>query len=88
MRSAADNLKSVTLELGGNDPCIVLDDVDPKEIAKCVRVLITSLLPLYRTIWRVGAEACGEAHADAARRLSIGVSCSGRPQRQARCASR
>ncbi len=50
MRSAADNLKSVTLELGGNDPCIVLDDVDPKEMAKCVRVLITSLLPLYRTI--------------------------------------
>ncbi len=34
MRNAADELKSITLELGGNDPCIVLPDVDPKEMAK------------------------------------------------------
>jgi acyl-CoA reductase-like NAD-dependent aldehyde dehydrogenase len=34
MRSAADNLKRLTLELGGNDPAIVLPDVDPKAVAR------------------------------------------------------
>ncbi|EMD33480.1 hypothetical protein CERSUDRAFT_87324 [Gelatoporia subvermispora B] len=33
MRSAANNLARVTLELGGNDPAIILPDVDPQELA-------------------------------------------------------
>jgi acyl-CoA reductase-like NAD-dependent aldehyde dehydrogenase len=34
--SAAGTMKRLTLELGGNDPAIILDDVDPKAIAKKV----------------------------------------------------
>ena len=33
MASAASSLKRITLELGGNDAAIVLDGVDPKEVA-------------------------------------------------------
>ena len=33
MRSAAETIKRVTLELGGNDPAIVLPDVDAKAIS-------------------------------------------------------
>jgi len=32
MANAASTIKDITLELGGNDPAIILDDVDPKEI--------------------------------------------------------
>lgn len=34
MRAAADNLARITLELGGNDAGIVLEDADPKKIAE------------------------------------------------------
>jgi len=34
LASAAANLKRVTLELGGNDAAIVLDDVDPAKVAR------------------------------------------------------
>ncbi|MCH7630256.1 MAG: aldehyde dehydrogenase family protein, partial [Proteobacteria bacterium] len=34
--SGADSLKRVTLELGGNDPAIVLDDVDVRETAQAI----------------------------------------------------
>jgi acyl-CoA reductase-like NAD-dependent aldehyde dehydrogenase len=33
MASAAGTVKRLTLELGGNDPAVVLDDADPKEVA-------------------------------------------------------
>ncbi len=36
MKSAADTMKRLTLELGGNDAAIVLDDVDPKAIAPAI----------------------------------------------------
>ncbi|WP_129661845.1 aldehyde dehydrogenase family protein [Rothia uropygialis] len=34
IESSAETVKRLTLELGGNDPGIVLDDVDPSEIAE------------------------------------------------------
>ena len=41
MRSAAGTLKRLTLELGGNDAAIVLDDVDPIEVAPKLLVAAT-----------------------------------------------
>lgn len=34
MASASDTLKRITLELGGNDPAIVMHDINPKELAE------------------------------------------------------
>jgi len=36
MKNAADTMKRLTLELGGNDAAIVLDDADPKVIAPSI----------------------------------------------------
>ncbi|KAG9126749.1 hypothetical protein FRC07_002127 [Ceratobasidium sp. 392] len=39
MESSSAGLKRVTLELGGNDPLILLPDVDPKVVAPCPNLL-------------------------------------------------
>ncbi|WP_339124852.1 aldehyde dehydrogenase family protein [Pseudonocardia sp. D17] len=48
LSAAADDLKRVTLELGGNDPAIVLDDVDVAEIAP----------KLFRTAFANSGQVC------------------------------
>ena len=51
MRSAAGTLKRVTLELGGNDPAIVLADVDPEKVAS----------QLFRAAFQNNAQFCNAA---------------------------
>ncbi|MFJ9562815.1 aldehyde dehydrogenase family protein [Streptomyces fuscichromogenes] len=48
MANAAETLKRLTLELGGNDCAIVLDDVDPKEVAQAV----------YRSAFQNNGQVC------------------------------
>lgn len=48
MKSAAINLKRVTLELGGNDAAIVLEDAEPKEVVE----------PLFWACFRNTAQVC------------------------------
>ena len=48
LESAADGLKRVTLELGGNDAAIVLKDADPQKIAKA----------LFESMFRHNGQAC------------------------------
>ncbi|OCH90314.1 aldehyde dehydrogenase family protein [Obba rivulosa] len=43
MRCAATNLTRITLELGGNDPAIILPDIDPKTLAPCICAAIKRL---------------------------------------------
>ena len=42
MRSCATTLKRITLELGGNDAAIILDDVDPAAIAPYVQAFVVN----------------------------------------------
>jgi acyl-CoA reductase-like NAD-dependent aldehyde dehydrogenase len=76
--SAASNLKRVTLELGGNDPAIVLDDVDPKTVARqiyqaafanCGQICVAiKRLYVHESIY----EAMCDALAEIARSVKIG----------------
>lgn len=47
MKSAATNLKNLTLELGGNDPAFVLDDVDVDKVAP--KIFQTAFLNMGQT---------------------------------------
>jgi acyl-CoA reductase-like NAD-dependent aldehyde dehydrogenase len=78
MAAAATTLKRVTLELGGNDAAIVLDDVDPKAIApKLFFAAFVNSGQVCMAIKRIYAhervyDALCEALADEARKARIG----------------
>lgn len=48
LKTTADEIKSVTLELGGNDPAIILPDVEPRQIAK----------EILESAWRNAGQVC------------------------------
>jgi acyl-CoA reductase-like NAD-dependent aldehyde dehydrogenase len=78
MKQAARSLKRLTLELGGNDPAIVLDDVDVTETARRIvesafRNARQVCLAVKRVYVRRGlADAMTEALAAAARETVVG----------------
>ena len=78
MAAAAKTLKRVTLELGGNDAAIVLDDVDPKAIApKLFFASFVNSGQVCMAIKRIYAhervyDAICEALADEARKAKVG----------------
>jgi len=78
MASAASTLKRVTLELGGNDAAIVLDDVDPRAVApKLFFASFVNSGQVCMAIKRIYAhervhDALCDALADEARQAKIG----------------
>lgn len=78
MASAAGTLKRVTLELGGNDAAIVLDDVDPRAVApKLFFAGFVNSGQVCMAIKRIYAhekiyDALCEALADEARKAKVG----------------
>jgi acyl-CoA reductase-like NAD-dependent aldehyde dehydrogenase len=78
MASAAQTLKRVTLELGGNDAAIILDDVDPKAIApKLFFAAFVNSGQVCMAIKRIYAhekiyDALCEALAEEARKAKVG----------------
>ncbi|MET0292866.1 MAG: aldehyde dehydrogenase family protein, partial [Steroidobacteraceae bacterium] len=78
MASAAQTLKRVTLELGGNDAAIVLDDVNPRDVAQKIFFAATvNSGQVCMAIKRVYAheaiyDALCEALADEARKTRVG----------------
>ena len=78
MAAAAKTLKRVTLELGGNDAAIVLDDVDPKAIApKLFFASFVNSGQVCMAIKRIYAheriyDALCDALADEARKAKVG----------------
>ncbi len=78
MASAAGNLKRITLELGGNDAAIVLDDVDVKAVApKLFFAAFVNSGQVCMAIKRIYAhesihEALAEAIAQEARKVKLG----------------
>jgi acyl-CoA reductase-like NAD-dependent aldehyde dehydrogenase len=78
MAAAAKTLKRVTLELGGNDAAIVLDDVDPKAIApKLFFASFVNSGQVCMAIKRIYAheriyDALCDALADEARKATVG----------------